>query len=193
MFDDFGDWASTVPHELMKALIDCENQQVLTGNGTLPNMLGLINTTGTLTRVCPSITSTSYTQIDSLVEGIGDLRVGSAYAVADLIVLNPFDWQEITRIKNSQGSFVLNSIVPNEIGGYDNIFGVPVALTTKCPSGTSVILDTKIAVLAFTRMGVEIMFNPHGDYEFQNNAVQHGCGTRFADSAEPIESPCPRL
>jgi len=69
-------------------------------------------------------------------------------------------------------SFVLNATEPNQIGGYDNIFGVPVAQTTKCPSGTAIVLDTKIAVLAFMRQGIEIMFNQFGDYEFQHNAVQ---------------------
>lgn len=172
MFDDFPDWSGTIPHELQTALIDAENDQVLNGDGDAPNMLGLINTTGKLTRVCPSITGVGYTQIDCLVQAINDLRVGSAYAVADLVVLNPTDWSEIKRIKNSLGSFVLNSAEPNEIGGYENLFGVPVAQTTKCPSGTAVVLDTKIAVLGFVRQGIEIMFSPYGDWAFQNNAVQ---------------------
>jgi len=172
MFDDFPDWSGTIPHELQTALIDAENDQVLNGNGSAPNMLGLINTTGKLTRVCPSITGVAYTQIDAIVQAIADLRVGSAYAVADLVVLNPADWSEIKRIKNSLGSFVLNSAEPSEIGGYENIFGVPVAQTTKIASGTAVVLDTKIAVLGFVRQGVEIMFSPYGDWAFQNNAVQ---------------------
>jgi hypothetical protein len=33
-------------------------------------------------------------------------------------------------------------------------------------------LDTKIAVLAFLRMGIELMFNPYGDWAFSHNAVQ---------------------
>jgi len=172
MFDDFGDWASTVPHEIQRALIDAENLEVLTGSGTPPHMTGLLHTANTLSRVCPSITSVAtYTQLDCLISAIADLRVGSAYAVADLIVVNPFDWSEFKRIKNTLGSFVLNSAEPSEIGGYENFWGVPVAQTTKCPSGTAVVLDTKIAVLAFTRMGIEIMFDPYGDYAFQNNAV----------------------
>jgi hypothetical protein len=44
-------------------------------------------------------------------------------------------------------------------------------LGRKCPSENAV-LDTKIAVLAFLRMGMEIMFNPFGDWAFTHNAVQ---------------------
>ncbi len=180
MLDDFSDWAGTIPSELNRAVVDAENDAVLNGNGSSPNMLGLLHTPNTLSRVCPTISGVTFTQIDCLVQAIDDLRVGSAYAVADLIVLNPLDWSVIKRIKNSLGSFVLNSVEPNLIGGYDNVFGVPVATTTKCPSGTAVVIDTKIAVLAFTRMGMEIMYNQFGDYEFQHNAVQYRAEERVA-------------
>lgn len=59
-----------------------------------------------------------------------------------------------------------------QIGEVDNVAGVPVAVTTKMPTGTAVILDTKIAVLAFLRMGMEILFNPYADWAYSHNAVQ---------------------
>lgn len=40
------------------------------------------------------------------------------------------------------------------------------------PQNTAIVLDMKIAVLAFLRMGLEIMFDPYGDWAFQHNAVQ---------------------
>lgn len=172
MFDDFSDWAATVPHEIQAAIIDAENDQVLNGDGTGANMLGLFHQPNTLTRTCPTITGTDYTAIDALVDAITDIRVGSSYAVADLIILNPEDWNAIRRIKNTLGSFVLNADQAMSVGEVDNVFGVPASQTTKCPVGKAVVLDTKIAVLAFLRMGLEIMFNPYGDWAFQHNAVQ---------------------
>ena len=171
-FDDFPNWASTVPHELQRAVIDAENDLVLNGSGDSPEMLGLLGQSSTLTRVCPTVSDVAYTQIDCLVQSFTDLRSGPAYAIADLVVMHPEQWDDIRRIKNSLGSFVLNATEANEVGGIDNIFGVPVALTTKCPLGTAVVLDTKIAVLAFTRMGIEIVFNPFGDWAYSHNAVQ---------------------
>ena len=180
MLDDFSDWGRTIPAELNRAVVDAENDAVLNGNGSSPNMLGLLHTPSTLSRVCPTVSGVSYTQIDCLVQAIDDLRIGSAFAVADLIILNPLDWSVIKRIKNSLGSFVLQSVEPNLIGGFDNVFGCPVVTTTKLASGTACVLDTKIAVLAFTRMGMEIMYNQFGDYEFQHNAVQYRAEERVA-------------
>jgi hypothetical protein len=70
------------------------------------------------------------------------------------------------------GSFVLNANSAMQIGEVDNVFGVPVAVTTKNADRNRAGLDTKIAVLAFLRMGLEILFNPYGDWAFTHNAVQ---------------------
>jgi HK97 family phage major capsid protein len=173
MFDDFPDWASTVPHEINAACVDQINYQVLQGNGDAPNMLGLFNTPNTLTRVSPTITGASYTAIDVLVDAITDIRVNNAYAEADLIILNPEDFNAIKRIKDTLGRPILNNDSVNPIGNIDNIWSVPVAQTTKCPVGSAVVMDSKIAVLAFLRSGMEIIFNPYGDWAFQHNAVQY--------------------
>jgi HK97 family phage major capsid protein len=114
----------------------------------------------------------NYTVIDVIVDAINDIRVGNAYASADLVIMNPWDWTLTKRIKNTLGSYVLNANEAMQVGEVDNIFGVPVAQTTKMPEGTAIVLDTKIAVLAFLGMRMEIMFDPYGDWAFQNNAVQ---------------------
>lgn len=173
MFDDFSDWGATIPHEMNAAVIDAENDQVLNGDGEGANMLGLLHQPDVQTRVCPTITDvTQYSQIDCLAQAVTDIRVApGSYTEADLIVMHPFQWDEIRRIKNSLGSFVLAADRAMQVGEVDNVMGIPVALTTKCPFGTAV-MDTKIAVLAFLRTGLEIMFNPYGTWAFTHNAVQ---------------------
>jgi HK97 family phage major capsid protein len=172
LFDDWEQLGATLPHEIQAAIIDEENQQVLNGNGEDSNMLGIFNQPDTLTRVSPTITSTAYTAIDVLVDAITDIRVNNAYAEADLIILNPEDWNSIRRIKNTLGSFVLNANAAMQAGEIDNVFAVPVVSTTTCPVGKAVVMDTKIGALAFPRTGLEIMFNPYGDWAFIHNAVQ---------------------
>lgn len=172
MYDDFSDWASTVPHEIQAAVIDAENDEVINGDGTGAHMLGLLHQT-TLTRVSPTITGVDETAIDILSKAITDIRMATnAFAEADLIILHPEDWDNIRRIKNTLGSFVLSADRAMDLGEVDNLFGVPVVVTTKCPLGTGIVLDTKIAVLAFLRMGMEILFNPYGEWAFSHNAVQ---------------------
>jgi len=48
---DFAAFASYVSSELQRLVIDQENAQILTGDGTGENLLGLLSTTGILTRV----------------------------------------------------------------------------------------------------------------------------------------------
>lgn len=54
------------------------------GNGTAPNMLGLLNETGTLTRAIATNTA-----LDCLKKSFNDLRVGSSFATADLVAMHP--------------------------------------------------------------------------------------------------------
>jgi len=54
------------------------------GNGTAPNMLGLLNDTGTQTRAIGTDTA-----LDCLKKSFNDLRVGSSFATADLVAMHP--------------------------------------------------------------------------------------------------------
>jgi HK97 family phage major capsid protein len=110
------------------------------------------------------------TEIDVLRSAVMDLRQGPAFAVADLIVLNVMDWDMIQKLKNTLGSYILSADTPNQIGNVDNIFGVRVVSTTKMPQGKAIVLDSRIACLAWTRMGMEILANPFDTYSWQSNA-----------------------
>jgi HK97 family phage major capsid protein len=171
-YDDFPAWGSFAPSELYRAVVDAENSQILTGNGVAPNMTGLLNTPNTLTRVANLGGSgqTSVTEIDVLRSAVMDLRQGPAYCEADLIVLNVMDWDYIQKLKNTLGSYILDATEPNSIGFVDNIFGTRVVATTKMPQGTALVMDTRIAVLAWTRLGMEILANQFDTYSWQNNA-----------------------
>jgi HK97 family phage major capsid protein len=133
-FPDFEGWA---PGEVASAIHDCENAQILSGSGEAPNMLGILNVDGLLTRDALN----SETDIDALVASITDLRTGPSFAVADLIVMNPVDWQYVSTLKTTIGSYVLQPMDPNRIGEWRNeeytkitsFMGVPVAHTTKMP------------------------------------------------------------
>jgi capsid protein len=120
-----------MPRELSNWIIIGENYQLLQGNGTAPNQIGLFNATGTLTR---QHTSTGGdTIVDTVLEAVTDIRVGGAYARADLILLHPNDWLAMRKLKTSFGSYVLDPNDPNTLGGIDNIFGIRVVTSTQVP------------------------------------------------------------
>ena len=103
------------------------------------------------------------TIIDCVLEAANDVRVGGAYAQADLILLSPSDWLAMRKLKTTFSSYVLDPSDPNTLGGIDNIFGIRVVTSTQVPQGSAAVLDSKIAVNIFRRWGLEIMANPYAD------------------------------
>jgi HK97 family phage major capsid protein len=177
LFTDFEDVASFMPREIGKQVILGENFQLLQGDGTGTNQLGLLNQTGTLTRTYSS--TGGDTPIDCVLEAVNDIRVGNSYATADLIILNPSDWTLMRKIKTSFGSYVLDPNDPNTLGGIDNLFGVRVVTSTQCPAGQGVVMDSKIAVNIFRRWNLEVTANPYSDSAFGTNAIIYRGETRF--------------
>ncbi|HWS92501.1 MAG TPA: phage major capsid protein [Mycobacterium sp.] len=175
MFDDFTTAGPFIAQELYKSVVNEENNQILAGSGTAPNQLGLLNQTGTLTRTL----ATPDTQIDTLVKAANDIRVGGAFADADLIILHPTDWLTIRTLKTTYGSYVLDVNDPNQLGGIDNLFGIRLATSTQCTLGKAVVMDSKIAATVWMRQGMEILSNQWGDWEFQNNAWTYRAEERF--------------
>lgn len=92
---DYTDFVGYAQTELMRQLCDKENAQLLTGTGTSGNMTGFANTSGILTHDASADTGTNVTAIDSIEKSIAQLRVGSALATADLLILHPSTWSAI--------------------------------------------------------------------------------------------------
>jgi HK97 family phage major capsid protein len=136
-----------------------------------------LNSSGILTRAA-STTGTD-TAIDDVLNSANDIRVGSSYANADLVILNPSDWLSIRRIKSSQGLYVLDQNDPGQLGGIDHLFQLRVASTTSIPQGTALILDSRIAVNIFRRWALEVQVNPYAGDEFKANQLVVRAETRF--------------
>jgi Phage capsid family len=169
-FSDFSYFENWLPLELTRAIIDEETDLIANGtgaSGALPGMVGLLNTPGTLTRVV----GTSEAPIDTMLEAFNDLRVGSAFANADLVVTNPTTWTFLKTQKSTTGLYVLAQNNPGSIGAMSDLWGVKVVVNTRIPVGTAIVLDTTQAVLAWTRQGMTIDTNMWGDTEFRNNQI----------------------
>lgn len=89
-------------------------------------------------------------------------------------------WDVVRRIENTLGSYLLNQNDPNALGGLDNIFGTRVVVNTHVPEGTAIVMDTTKAVLAWTRLGLELMSNQFGDSEWGTNAWSFRAEERIA-------------
>jgi HK97 family phage major capsid protein len=157
--------SSFLPSEISNQVIQGENYQIISCDGTAPDQTGLLNQ--------------SDTAIDDILNAANDIRVGSSYANADLAILNPSDWLSIRRIKSTQGLYVLDQNDPGQLGGIDHLFQLRVAATTSIPQGTALVLDSTRAVNIFRRWGLEVQVNPYSGDEFKANQLVVRAETRF--------------
>jgi hypothetical protein len=175
---DFGKFMSWVPQELQRAVIDAETNEVVNGSGSSPHMRGILNTSGVLTRAIGADTP-----IDALRKGINDIRVGSSFAKADLILTHPTTWADLTLQMSTTGQYLLNPDDPAALGDLDNVFGCKVITNAYVPAGTAIVLDSNW-VYAWTRHSLTIDINQYGSDGSTNywtqNAVSFRCEERVA-------------
>lgn len=161
---DFPSFQQYIGAELTRLVIDQENQQVLYGNGTAPNLLGLLSQTGILTRAQAASPATA---LDTIEEAISDLRVGPAF-VADptAIIINPATWSLIRRSKDSQGRYLVNP--DPTVGEASSLWGVPVYPTTSVTAGEALIADMQLGAAGFVRQGITVEAD-YGQLGFEQN------------------------
>jgi HK97 family phage major capsid protein len=177
LWTDFESVAEFLPREISNQVIQGENYQILSGSGTAPDQTGLLNVSGIQTRAFTW--GGSDTEIDTILEAANDIRVGTAHADADLLILNPTDGLSLRQIKTTFNSYVLKQNDPGELGAIDHLFQLRVAQTTSIPQGEALVLDSKIAVNVFRRWGLTVEVNPYAGDEFKANQLAVRAETRF--------------
>jgi len=170
---DYRDFEQYVGVELMRAVIDTENGQLLNGTGVGTDVLGLLAVTGALTRALGTDTP-----LDAVEQSINDLRVGSAFAVADLIILHPTTRSKLRRQKDSQNRYLVNP--DPTIAESDSLFGIGLVVTTTCPIGTVVVADARKAAMVYVRQGLSIETTPYNTDDFTHNLTRFRCEERLA-------------
>lgn len=131
------------------------NTQILIGNGTAPNLRGILNTAGIQTRVLGADTAT-----DAVHKAITSVMV-IAQSIPNAVAMNPLDWQDIRLSKTADGIYLWGS--PSD-AGVPRIWGLPVAMAQGLPAGTRVVGDFNQSELAVRRgMDVQVS-NSHADF-----------------------------
>src|ERR1700738_186627 len=162
---DWPQWFSYCQVEAMKELVDLENTQLLSGSGTGGNMTGFLNTSGILTHNFATDPSGT-TSLDAVELSIAQLRVGSALAEPDLLVLHPQTWAAMRRIKTTVGEYIIQPDPTR--GAVDTLWGVDVLVTTAQAAGVGLLLDTTKAGYVLLREGISVHMGYSGTDFVQN-------------------------
>jgi HK97 family phage major capsid protein len=176
---DWNQWLSYVETELYRQMTDVENTQLLNGSGSGGNMTGFLQTSGILTHNCSSDPS-SWTAIDSIEQSISQLRVSTALAEADLLVLHPTCWAAVRRIKSTVGNYIAGDPLQEAVS---RIWGVPVLVTTAIANGAGLLLDTTKMGHALIREGIIFKMGYSGT-DFVQNISRIVCETRLTLAVE---------
>jgi HK97 family phage major capsid protein len=149
---DFDVFMKFVPNELFRAIVDAETNYFV-NNGTA----GLLNASGVLTRSVGSDTN-----IDAIAKAANDIRVGSAFGLADLVAMHPTTWDAVRLSKSTTGQYLLDPNDPASIGDINHVFNMRVVTNTYIPLGTAIVMDAKKAVIRWVRMGYTLETNSYG-------------------------------
>lgn len=133
--------------------------QVAAGNGTAPNLRGLLNVSGIQTQA----KGTDPTP-DAVYKAMTKVRV-TGQAIPNVAVFHPNDWQDIRLLRTADGVYIWGN--PSEAGP-ERIWGLTVAQVQAMTENTAVVFDTKFTELAW-RKGMTIkVSDSHGTYFVEN-------------------------
>jgi HK97 family phage major capsid protein len=139
---DFDAFTAAVQNELLKQLVDLENEQLVYGTGGGTELNGMTTTSGILTLTATGSTATPPNNWDDIAAGIAALRTGPALATPDLLCLHPDSWADIRTQKDTLGRYI-GQVLPTEPEP-DTAWGVSVLQSTKIHPGDGILLDTQL-------------------------------------------------
>jgi HK97 family phage major capsid protein/HK97 family phage prohead protease len=140
------------------------DQQIISGNGTAPNLLGILNVVGIQTQA----KATDPTP-DAFAKAINKVRaVGQAEPNA--IIIHPNDWVEVQTLRTTDGIYIAGS--PWDMGP-GTLWGKPVIVTTAITEGTGLVgaFDQFSQIAERQRISVKVGYNADDFLKNQKSIV----------------------
>jgi HK97 family phage major capsid protein len=132
------------------------DSQILVGNGTPPNLQGILNRSGLQTQAKGGDPTP-----DAVYKAM-TLIMANAFADPDATIWHPLDWQDVRLLRTTDGIYIWGS--PSEPGP-DRIWGLPVTRTTAIPQNTALVGAFQEFSALAVRQDVEFQIsNSHEDY-----------------------------
>jgi HK97 family phage major capsid protein len=140
--------------------------QILVGNGTSPNLSGLLDRSGIQTQ-----DGTGDPIPDAMYKAMTKVRLtgaGNGGGIANVMYMNPLDWQEVRLLKTVDGVYIWGA--PSDIGPA-RMWGLTVVEAEGLTQGTGIVADSTYLELA-VKKGVTLKStDSHSDYFIKNQQV----------------------
>lgn len=139
-------------------------QQVVNGNGTSPNLSGLLDT-GNFTSLTAASGDTDFDFANK-----AKYKVIESDYMADYYLINPADWGRMERLKTTDGEYIggTSAIGYLQNGLVPTLWGLPVIASNSVPAGT-LVAAARDASMFWQRQGVTVeIFDQNEDDVEQN-------------------------
>lgn len=158
-----------VNNELIRGLYDAAEAQVLTGDGTRPNLHGILTTSGLQVQAFTDNVARSVRAAITKLETAG-------HEDNHVIVLRPEDW-EAAETARADGSGVLEAVANVTERATRSLWGVPVVVSTALPVGTGLVMDREEVSVHWDGQ-VAVRWSEVGD-DFERNHTRARVESRF--------------
>jgi HK97 family phage major capsid protein len=146
------------------------DRQILTGDGSAPNLRGFNNLSGVQTQAKGSDPTP-----DAIYKAMDLVRV-TGRAVPNIVYMHPNDWQAIRLLRTADGIYIWGN--PSE-AGVERIWGVRVVQTDAQTQNTGLVGDAANFSQLFMRQDVTVEIGYTGD-DFTDGRQTFRCGVRAA-------------
>jgi HK97 family phage major capsid protein len=183
MIEDLDFLVSEINQRLLYELARTEEAQLLSGNGTGSNILGLLNRSGIQTEVRGS-TAGGDNMADTLFRAMTKVSTGSGLD-ADGIIIHPTDYQTLRLSKDANGQYYGGGFFQGSYGNgvvmdYPPIWGLRTVVTPAITVGTALVGSFNQAATVYRKGGVRVeSTNAHAS-DFTNNLVTVRAEERLA-------------
>lgn len=160
---DFARLQGEINSEGFEMLKQVEEDQLMSGDGTGINLLGLIPQA---TAFDGSVVISGDQQVDVIRRAI--LQVRQSYYGATGIVLNPADWAAIELLKDGELRYLFSNATS---GAPARLWGLPVSESDAMPSGEFMVGAFRTAATIYDRMQAAVYVSTENEDDFITNMV----------------------
>jgi HK97 family phage major capsid protein len=177
MLNDTQQLTSYISNRVPAKLLEVEDDQILGGNGSAPNLNGLYNSG---TNFDTSSSGAFYQSVDSanefdvLVAAINQLALSNYKP--NYILLNPTDFHKILLLKDSQSRYLKDQVYA---GLQPSFMGVPVIINNEVNSGSFLVGDFNSCQL-WIRENLSVSFHREDGTNIRDGFVTVRCQERVA-------------
>lgn len=171
MLDDIPAMTSFLQQRLLEKYLVAEDAQLLSGNGTAPNLTGL-------TTVASAFSGAATVDVEQLVQAIA--QVESYNYTATGIMINPTDWANIVNTKPTNAAYSLPGSTVVTTNGQLSIAGIPVYTSTAIAADKFLVGDWSMGAQIMQRDGISVRFSEFDGNNFVENMITVRVEARIA-------------